>query len=165
MIKVKYSKEEKQQNIDVKAFENALKKLIGERIDVLVNNSVISPMYYSYPGFIGTIIEYFLVKNFNHRCPTFPLRFILGNSEDIIKYQYPDFRINDFIAEVKANKNISRDGIKFTKEQQRNFTNSTVIIWVGYSYEDNGIYIDDIKVRTYGELTKNGKLNRVYKID
>ena len=152
--------ETKLSNLDLPAIEQELQSVIGEKIDIKISG-IDLPAHYLTAGLVGTIIEYYFVNKLDdiNIC-----NFSLGtDTEESIVYGHPDFMIDGILAEIKANRNLKRDGIKFTAEQQKTFTTSTPIIWVGYSINGSNIVIDDIKVRTYGQLTANGK--RPHKID
>ena len=152
--------EAKLSNLDLPALEEELKSVIDEKIDIKISG-ISLPARYLTSGLVGTIIEYYFVNKLNEMDV---YKFSLGeDTEESIVYGHPDFMINGILAEIKANRNLKRDGIKFTAEQQKAFTTSTPIIWVGYSISGSDIVIDDIKVRTYGQLTANG--NRPHKID
>lgn len=160
--------EENQSKIDVSAWEAALQSLIGKKIDVSVSGITLPANYFN-SGLVGTIIEYYLVKEISSvdimtgTANKSPLDFTLGETEDSIVYGHPDFKVNGIMAEIKANRNLKRDGIKFTKEQIEKFSKSTPIIWVGYNVSGDSIEITDVKVRLIGDLNINSS-GRVYSL-
>ena len=148
---------EYQSKFDVVAMESELQDLVGNKLNVSVSGLELPGNFFN-SGLIGTVLEYYLaykIKTIGSEATGLFKFEIDGDTEESVTYGHADLKCNGSLIEVKANKNLAKDGMKFTDEQRKHFTSSTPIIWIGYSIEGSTIKIIKIKVRNYGDLNIN----------